>query len=169
MHRVKSEEVKCKKAKRIVEKNGLRERKKQKSIDSFKDTSWINQKFYYSRLWNKTKKAMDEFEKIIAQSNKHKCVKEKILIVHLGLVFEESHHPWSRDRYKYSDVELLEHFVKVCLPLTKNKNLPKEAPMEHPRLPEFPTLGTLMGNIDEYYSERAKNENQPRLKSLGER
>ena len=27
------------------------------------------------------KKAMDEFEKIIAQSNKNKCVKEQIIII----------------------------------------------------------------------------------------
>ena len=77
---------------------------------------------------------MDEFEKIIAQSNKNKFVKNKILIVRLGLVFDEAHHPCSRDRYEYSNVELIEHFVKFCLPHTKKKNLPKEAPMEHPRL-----------------------------------
>ena len=91
---------------------------------------------------------MDEFEKIIAQSNKKKCVKEQILIVHLRLGFEEAHHPWSRDRYKHSSVEFLEHFIKVCLSHTKNRNLPKEVPMEHPRLPEFTTLGTLTGDVD---------------------
>ena len=111
---------------------------------------------------------MDEFQKIIAQSNKKKCVKEKILIVHLGLGFEEDNHPWSRDRYEYYDVEIIEHFVKFCLPLTKKKNLPKEAPMEHLRLPEFPTFGKLTGDVDEYYSEQAKYDNQLRLKSLGE-
>ena len=89
---------------------------------------------------------MDEFDKIIAKSNKKKCVKQQILIVQLGLVFKEAHHPWSRDIYEYSAVELLEHFVKVCLHHTKNKNLPKEDPMEHPRLPEFPRLGTLTGD-----------------------
>ena len=41
--------------------------------------------------------------------------------------------------------------------------------MEHPRLPEFPTLGTLTGDVDEYYPEQAKNDNQQRLKALGER
>ena len=87
---------------------------------------------------------------MIAQSNKKKCVKEKILIVHLGLGFEEAHHPWSRDGYDYSAIGLLEQFVKVCLPCTKKKNLPKEAPMEHMRLPELPILGTLTGDIDEY-------------------
>ena len=41
--------------------------------------------------------------------------------------------------------------------------------MEHPRLPEFPTLGTLTDDVDEYYSEQAKNDNQLILKSLLER
>ena len=108
---------------------------------------------------------MDEFEKIIAQSNKNKCMKEQILIVHLGLGFEEAHNPWSKDIYEYSSVELIENFVRVCLTFTTKK----EPPMEHPRLPEFPTLGTLMGDVEECYPEQATTENQLRLKALGER
>ena len=154
MHRVKSEEVKRQTSKRIGKENDLRESQQQKLLDSFKYASW--------------KKSMDEFEKIIAQSNKKKCVKEQILIVQLGLVFEEAHCPCSRDRYEYYSVKLPEQFVKVCLPHTKNNNLPKEAPMENPRLEEFPTLGTLAGDIDEYYLEQAKNDNQIRLEALGE-
>ena len=107
---------------------------------------------------------MDQFDKIIALSNKKKRVKEQIIIVQLGLGFEEAHHSWSRDKYEYYSVELIENFVKVCLPHTKKKNLTKEAPMEHPRLPEFPTLRTLTGDVDEHYSEQAKNDNQLRLK-----
>ena len=103
---------------------------------------------------------MDKLEKIIAQSNKKKYVKEKILILHLGLGFEESDHPWSRNIYEYSAVEVLEHLIKVCLPHTKKKNLPKEAPMEHLRLPDFPTLGTLTVDGDEYYLEQANYDNQ---------
>ena len=105
---------------------------------------------------------MYEFEKIIAESNKNTCVKEHILILQLGLGFDEADHPWSRDRYEYYYVDILEHSVKVCLPHTKKKNIPKEAPMEHPRLPEFPTLGTLTGDVDEYYLEQAKYDNQLR-------
>ena len=41
--------------------------------------------------------------------------------------------------------------------------------MEHPHLPEFPTLGALTGGVDEYYQGKTKNDNQLRLKSLGER
>ena len=66
---------------------------------------------------------MDEFEKNISQSNKKKGVREQILFVHIVLGFEEAHHPWSRDRYDYSAVELIEHLVKVFLPHAKNKNL----------------------------------------------
>ena len=87
--------------------------------------------------------------------------------MHLGLEFEEAHHPWSRHRYEYYNLELLEYSVKVCLYLTKNKNLPKEASMEHPRLPEFPALGTLTGDVDEYYLKKSKNDNQLILKALG--
>ena len=39
--------------------------------------------------------------------------------------------------------------------------------MGHPRLPESPTLGTLTGDVDEYYSEQAKNDNQLVLKHWG--
>ena len=46
LHRVKSEEVKRQTAKRIGKKNYLRERQQQKSLDIFKDASWLNQKLY---------------------------------------------------------------------------------------------------------------------------
>ena len=94
MHRVKSEEVNHQTAKRIGKNNNLRERQQQKLLDSVKNTSWINQKFYFPRLWNMSKKAMDDFEKIIAQFNQNKCAKKKIFIVHLVLEFEEDHHSW---------------------------------------------------------------------------
>ena len=103
LHRVKIEERKRQTAKRIGKNNDLRELQQHKSLDSFKYASWLNQQFHYPRFWNTSKKAMDEFDKIIAQSNKKKCVKERILIVHLGLGFEEAHNLCSRDRYYYSD------------------------------------------------------------------
>ena len=55
-----------------------------------------------------------------------------------GLGLKEAYHPWSRDGYEFTAVELLEYFVKVCLPLTKTRKLPKDAPIEHPRLRIFP-------------------------------
>ena len=66
-------------------------------------------------------------------------------------------------------VELLERFVKVCLPLAKTKKLPKEAPMEHPHLPGFATLGLLTSDVADYYSTQTKNDNKLRLNTWRER
>ena len=70
LHRVKSEEVKRQTENQIGTKNDLRERQQQNLLDSFKDAYWLNQQFYSPRFWNKSKKSMYEFEKIIAQSKK---------------------------------------------------------------------------------------------------
>ena len=44
--------------------------------------------------------------------------------------------------------------------------VPKEAPMEHPRLPEMPILGTLASDVRNYYTKQAATNNELRLKSL---
>ena len=41
-----------------------------------------------------SKEGLDEFEKISSENKQKKFVKEQILIVHLGLGFEEAYHPW---------------------------------------------------------------------------
>ena len=103
----------------------------------------------------------------MSSENKQKqFVKEQILIVHLGLGFEEAYHPWSKDGDDYTDLQLIEYFVKFCLTLTKTRKFPKEAPMERPRLPELPILGTLASDIINYYTEQAATDNKLRLKYL---
>ena len=63
----------------------------------------------------------------------------------------------------------IEHFFKVFLPLTKTRKVPKEAPMEHPRLPELPILETLASDVSNYYIEQAATDNELILKALRER
>ena len=96
-------------------------------------------------------------------------MKEQILIVHLSLGFEEAYNSWSKDGDEYTSLQLIEHFVKVCLPLTKTRKFPKEAPMEHPCLPELPILGMLASDASNYYTEQAATDNKLRLKALRER
>ena len=96
-------------------------------------------------------------------------MKEQILIVHLGLGFEEAYHPWSKDGDDYTALQRIEHFVKVFLPLTKTRKVPKDAPTENPPLPELPILGTLASDVSNYYTEQAATENELRLKALRER
>ena len=86
-------------------------------------------------------------------------MKEKILIVHLGLGFEEAYHPWSKDIDDYTALQLIEKFVEFFLPLTKTIKVPKEAPMEHPRLPELPIVGTLASDVSNYYTKQAVTDN----------
>ena len=168
-HRVKSEDVKRQTAKRFSKKKDAAEVQLMTSLNTFKGASWLHQQYRSPRFWKTPKKAMDEFAKINAVTNQKKFVKEQIHIVYLGLGLKEAYHPWSRDGYEFTAVELLEHFVKVCLPLTKTRKLPNDAPIEHPRLPDFPTLGTLSLDVANYYTEQTKSENELRLKALRER
>ena len=129
----------------------------------------MNQQFTSPRFWKTPKKAFDEFEKISSENKQKKFVKEQILIVHLGLVFEDTYHPWSKDGDDYTGLQLIERFVKVCLPVTKTRKVPKEAPMEHPRLPELLILGTLASDVSNYYTKQAITNNELRLKALRKR
>ena len=139
------------------------------SLNTFKGASWLHQQYRSPPFWKTPKKAMDEFAKINAVTNQKKIVKEQIHIVYLGLGLEEAYYPWSKDGYEFTDVELLQYFVNVCLPLTKTRKLPKDAPVEHPRLPDFPTLGTLSLDVANYYTKQAKSEDELRLKALRDR
>ena len=94
-------------------------------------------------------------------------MKEQILLVHLGLGFEEEYHPWSNDGDDYTALQLIGNFVKVYLPLTKTRKVTKDAP-EHPHLPELPILGTLASDVSNYYTEQAATDNELRLKDLRE-
>ena len=136
------------------------------TLAKFKDASWLHQQFTSPRFWKTPKKAFDEFEKISSENNQKKFVKEQILFVHLGLGFEEAYHPWSKDGDEFRDIQLVKHFVKVCIPLTKTRKVPKDAPMEHPRLPELTILGTLASDVSNYYTEQAATDNGLRLKVM---
>ena len=87
-------------------------------------------------------------------------------IGYLGLGFKEAWHPWSKYCYEFIAVKLIEYFVKVYLPLVKNRKIPEHPPMEHPRLPELPGLRTLTSDITDYYTDQAKNDNELHLKAL---
>ena len=134
-HRVKTEKIKIQTAKRLGKKNAFKDQQFVQPLDNFKYASWLHQQFTSPLFWKTPKKAFDEFEKISSENKQEKFVKEKILIVHLGLGFEEAYHPCSKDSDDYTALQPIEFFVKCCLLLTKTRKVPKEAPMEHPRLP----------------------------------
>ena len=107
-HRVKPEKIKIQTAKRLGKKNALKDQQLLQTLDKFKDASWLHQQFKSPRLWKTPKKAFDEFEKFSSENKQKKFVKEQILIVHLGLEFEEAYHPWSKDGDDYTALQLIE-------------------------------------------------------------
>ena len=161
--------VKIQTAKRLSKKNKLKEKQMATTLSTFNDASCLHQQYKSPCFWCTPKKVFDEFQKLGSESKKKKCVKEQILIVCKGLGITEAHHPWSKGGHEYTSVELLEHFIEVALPLSKTRKLPTEAPMEHPRLPELPVLGTLSSDVAEYYTTQAKNDNELRMNALRQR
>ena len=124
-HRVKTKKIKIQTAKRLGKKNALKDQQPVHTLANFKDESWLHKQFTSPRFWKTPKKAFDEFEKISSENKQKKFVKEQILIVHLGLGFKEAYHPCSKYGDDYTALQLIKHFVKVCLPLTKTRKVPK--------------------------------------------
>ena len=63
------------------------------------------------------------------------AVKEQMLSRYLGLGWVKAHHPWTNKGHTYTATELLEHFVKVVLPLTETMEVSAEPPLKPPELP----------------------------------
>jgi hypothetical protein len=91
--------------------------------------------------------AFDIFNKLQSKSAKLQFVKEQILIRYLGLGWTKAYHPWSKNKHIFSPSELMEHFVKVVLPLDNTEVVPTAPPMNLPGLPSLPTLGTVAHDL----------------------
>jgi len=52
----------------------------------------------------------------------------------------------------YTDTKLLDHLVKIVIPLINVKSVPEEATFELPRMPDLPVivLGTQTNDLDDY-------------------
>jgi len=94
--------------------------------------------------------AFDIFNELHSKSAKLEFVKEQILIRYLGLGWTKAYHPLSKNKHIFSPSELMEHFVKVVLPLNNMEVVvvPNAPPMNLPGLPSLPTLGTVAHNVN---------------------
>jgi hypothetical protein len=86
--------------------------------------SYLYQKYFSPRCWKTVRQALDEFEKLTSKKEKIECVKKQILISYLGLGWEESHHPWSKNKHIYTASDLLKHLCEVVIPLQDVKEVP---------------------------------------------
>ena len=93
------------------------------------------------------KEAFDVFHELKSKLAKLQFVKEQILIWYLGLGWKKAYHPQSRNKHVFSPSELMEHFVKVVLPLENTEVVPHAPPMNLLGLPLLSTLGTVAHDV----------------------
>ena len=95
------------------------------------------------------------------------AVKEQILSRYLGLGWVEAHHPWTNKGHTYTATELLEHFVKVVLPLAETMEVPAEPPLKLPGLPtSLLHLGTRAQDCIDLETLLGSEEREFRLEAL---
>ncbi len=109
------------------------------------------------------------FNGLSSKSAKLQFVKEQILIRYLGLGWTKAYHPWSKNKYIYSPAELMEHFVKVVLPLQNTEVVLEAPPMNLPGLPTLPALGTVAHDITTLEEENNNVGLQLRINAMVER
>jgi hypothetical protein len=110
--------------------------------------SYLHQHYFSPHCWKTIQQALDEFENLTSKKDKIECVKEQILIRYLGLGWEETHHPWSKNRHQYTALELLKHLCEVVIPLPNVKEVPNQAPIKLPTWPDSFMLGTKSADVD---------------------
>ena len=88
---------------------------------------------------------------------------------YLGCGWERAYHPWSKNGTTYTATELLEHLLKVVIPLSKTEDYPTDAPFEMPGLPVLPTLGTQTKDLECFEKSMENEKLKAMLESLKER
>ena len=117
--------------------------------------------------------AYDVCEQFKSKKARLEAVKEQILIRYLGLGWVEAHHPWSEkrgvSRYTFLPCELLEHFVKVVLPLADSNTVPSKPPVKLPGLPKLYRLGTRAQDCIDLDNKLSEVSRDFRLKAMKQR
>ena len=135
------------------------------------DASYLYQQYHSPRCWKNEKDAFDIFEQLVFKKDRLSSVKEQILIRYLGLGWVEAHHPWSKKGHgTYSATELIDHFVRVVLPLEKTNTVPDEPPLALSCLPKsICRLGTRAQDCIDLETSLGSEEMDFRLKALRKR
>ena len=139
------------------------------SRKKFKEASWLHQQYKSPRCWSTRKQALEEFNKLPSHTQQLKYVKEQILMRYLGCGWERAYHPWSKNGTTYTATELLEHLLKVVIPLSNTEDYPTDAPFEMPGLPVLPTLGTQTKDLECFEKSMENEKLKAMLESLKER
>jgi hypothetical protein len=164
-----NESLRMQRERRFEKKKAARDKKLEGEITQVIANSYLWQQFDSPRCCKSSKEAFHIFNELNSKSAKLQFVKEQILIRYLGLGWTKAYHPWSRNKHVFSPSELMEHFVKVVLPLENTELVPDAPPMNLPGLPSLPALGTVAHDVT---ALEEKNDNaglQIRINAMVER
>jgi hypothetical protein len=115
-----NEALRVQAAAREEKQKALRDNKMKAAEEMLIDASYLHQQYDSPRCWRSEKQSFEIMEQLKFKKDRLSSVKEQILIRYLDLGWVEAHHPWSKKGHStYSAAELLEHFLKVVLPLKK--------------------------------------------------
>jgi hypothetical protein len=154
---------------RYEKKKAVRDKKLEGEMTKVMANSYLWQKYDSPRCCKSSMEAFDIFNKLQSKSAKLQFVKEQILIRYLGLGWTKAYHPWSKNKHIFSPSELMEHFVKVVLPLDNTEVVPTAPPMNLPGLPSLPTLGTVAHDVNALAERNDDAGLQLRINAMVER
>ena len=132
---------------RFEKKQAARNKKMEGEMAQVMANSYLWQTYDSPGCCKLAKKYFDLFDLLGSKSAKLQFVKEQILIRYLGLGWEKAYHPWSMNKHVYTPTELMEHFVKVVLPLANTEVVPDAPLMNLPGLLSLLALGTAAHDI----------------------
>jgi hypothetical protein len=154
---------------RYEKKKAARDKKLEGEMTKVMANSYLWQKYDSPRCCKSSMEAFDIFNELQSKSTKLQFVKEQILIRYLGLGWTKAYHPWSKNKHIFSPSELMEHFVKVVLPLDNTEVVPTAPPMNLPGLPSLPTLGTVAHDVNALAERNDDAGLQLRINAMVER
>ena len=170
VRRTFNESLKRQAAARELKQKSQRDAKLEVAREGLVDALYLYQQYGSPRCWKTKDQAYEAFEGMKFKKDRMASIKEQILIRYLGLGWVEAHHPWSKKGHgTFSPVELLDHFVKVVLPLADTKEVPTEPPLELPGLPEMCRLGQRAQDCIELEKTLKSEDSDFRLRALRER
>ena len=90
---------------------------------------------------------LDAFEEFKTKKDQVTWAKKRILICYFGLGWNAAHQPWSKNKYHYTPLELLQYLADVVIPLQHTEIVPSEPPVHLPTPTNNWTIGTKSAHL----------------------
>ncbi len=110
------------------------------------DALYYHEMFHSPACWKKATDVNRGLRKLTSKSAKLEAVKENIRMRVVGLGWDDCRTAWSKNGKEYTPDELAQH-LKNIIRDTRNRKIPKNAPVVLPMRKELPVLGTQTSDV----------------------